>query len=450
MRKPDRPEDSTQREVISTQEVVGAFVEVTRGPDTGVKLRLEAPSLTIGKGSMCGLRLTDQTVSREHVRLELGPSGLVVHDGGSKNGTWIGPLRIQNATLTADTSLKLGATTIAITLDATKTPIHVSQAESFGSAYARSVAMRHVFAALLRAAPTGMPILIEGESGVGKELLARAVHMHSGRSGGPFVAIDCGAIPPDLVESELFGHERGAFTGAQQARVGLFQQADGGTVFLDELGELPIDLQPKLLRVLELREVRPVGGSRTTRVDVRIVSATNRNLRDRIAEGSFREDLFYRVAAVRLRVPPLRERPDDIGPLATRFLRDLTGDSRAELSPDILAMLGGYSWPGNVRELRNVVQRVALLDARNRRELFDATGTLRREAVGAGEEDLSGMPFQEARKVVLDRLEAAYFPAILKRAGGVVSHAAELSGLARSSFYRMLERVGEIPDPDSD
>jgi DNA-binding NtrC family response regulator len=441
-------DETTREETVSAVEVVGAVLEVTRGPDTGLTRRLEEPSLTIGKGTLCGLRLTDQTVSREHVRLELGSTGLVVHDGGSKNGTWIGTIRVKDATLTGNASIKLGATILAITLDSRRTEILVADGDRFGAAYAKSLAMRHLFATLLRAAPTELSVLIEGESGVGKEILARGIHDHSARRGGPFVAIDCGAIPPDLVESELFGHAKGAFTGAERARVGLFQQADGGTVFLDELGELPLELQPKLLRVLEQREVRPVGGTKAYPINVRVLAATNRNLKDRIAEGAFREDLFYRIAVSRVRVPSLRERPDDVGLLATRFLRELTGDPVAELPPDLLAMLQGYGWPGNVRELRNVVGRIALLEARDRRELFDATGTLRRDALAATQEDLSAMPFQEARRIVLERLEATYFPAVLERAGGVVSHAAKLSGLARSSFYRMLERRGVIGDAD--
>ena len=219
-------------------------------------------------------------------------------------------------------------------------------------------------------------------------------------------------------------------------------------MFLDELGELPLELQPKLLRVLQEHAVRRVGGTKAHPIDIRIVAATNKNLKDRCAEKTFREDLFYRVAGLRVRVPSLRERTDDVGPLATRFLRELTGDARAEVPEDILAMLTSYSWPGNVRELRNVMSRFALLDVRDRRELLDATGSVRRETLAAREEDLSGLSFQDARQVVLERLEATYFPAVLKRAGGVVTRAAELSGMARSSFYRMLERLGDVRASD--
>jgi DNA-binding NtrC family response regulator len=441
-------ESTAREEALSTREVLGAELAVTRGPDQGQRCRLEEPTLTVGTGPLCGLRLSDPTVSREHLRLELGPKGLVVHDGGSKNGTSIGAVRVHRATLTGDASLKLGATTIAVTLDTRPIEILVTEGDRFGGAHAQSLPMRHVFALLHRAAPSEISVLLEGESGVGKELIARAIHEHSSRRGGPFVTIDCGAIPPTLIESELFGHERGAFTGADRARVGLFQQAEGGTVFLDELGELPVEMQPKLLRVLEQREVRAVGGSKAHPIDVRVVAATNQNLKDRCAEGAFREDLFYRIAALRVRVPSLRERPDDIVPLATRFLQELTADPRAQMPADILSMLSAYGWPGNVRELRSVVSRFALLEARGRRELFDDTGSVRRDALAATQEDLSMMSFQDARQLVLERLETTYFPAVLKRAGGVVTRAAELSGIARSSFYRMLERHANLRSDD--
>jgi DNA-binding NtrC family response regulator len=440
-------DSQTRPDDYVTREVRAATLVVVRGPDAGRDRRLDEPSLTIGSGPAAGLRLTDGTVSREHVRLALASDGIVVSDGGSKNGTWIGSLRIHRSVITSDVALRLGATTIEVRVDQGPSVLVVTGTPEFGAAFAESNAMRHVFAYLKKAAPSEVTILLEGESGVGKEVLARAIHDHSPRAKGPFIAIDCGAIPAGLIESEIFGHERGAFTGAERARLGLFEQADGGTVFLDELGELPLDLQPKLLRVLEQREVRPVGGAHARPIDVRVVAATNKNLGERIALGQFREDLFYRLAVARIRVPPLRERLEDVPFLATRFLRDLVRDPRAEFPPDLAAMLGSYSWPGNVRELRNVVARFALLDARDRAELFDATGSLRRDALVASSDDLSHLPFPEARKLVLERLEATYFPAVLARAGGNRSKAAELSGLARSSFYRMLDRLTK-PDDD--
>jgi transcriptional regulator with PAS, ATPase and Fis domain len=314
----------------------------------------------------------------------------------------------------------------------------------FGAAIGVSPAMRHLFAVLERAAQSDVTVLLEGESGVGKEVLARAIHTRSQRAGGPFVTVDCGAIPSSLIESELFGHERGAFTGATHARSGVFEQADGGTIFLDEIGELPLDLQPKLLRAIEAREVRPVGANAARAVDVRIVAATNRRLAEAAASGEFRRDLFYRLAVARIVVPPLRERREDILPLARSFVRAATRDACAELPADFAALLGSYAWPGNVRELRNVVERWALLGVRDARTLFDEAGK-----VTAGElEDLSHLPYHEARRVVLERFERQYLPKVLSDAGGVVARAAAHAQVARPSFYRMLERLGEAADGD--
>ncbi len=436
---------------LVTRELFAAEVEVRHGVDTGLKRRLEDPSITIGSGPLCDLRLHDERASREHAQLELAPSGVVLRDRGSKNGTWIGALQVREAMLTADASIRIGSTILHLTLDARPTPLVVSRDESFGAVYARSLPMRHLFASLLRAAQAEISILLEGESGVGKELLARAIHEHSARHRGPFVAIDCGAIPAELIESELFGHVRGSFTGADRARIGLFQQASGGTVFLDELGELPLEMQPKLLRVLQEREVRTVGSNKPQPIDVRVLAATNKNLRDACAAKTFRDDLFYRVAELRLRVPSLRERSEDIAPLATYFLRQQTGDPQAEVAPDILSMLTAYGWPGNVRELKNVMTRIAVLDAKNRSDIFDVTGSYRRAEPDAAEapEDLSNMPYHHARQLVLERLDTHYFPAVLARAGGVRARAAELSGMARSSFYRMIDRLqGDDPNDD--
>jgi transcriptional regulator with PAS, ATPase and Fis domain len=310
--------------------------------------------------------------------------------------------------------------------------------------------MRHLFALLERAARSDVTVLFEGESGVGKDVLSHALHAISARADKPFVPVDCGAIPANLIESELFGHVKGAFTGAMSARDGLVVEAHGGTLFLDEIGELPIDLQPKLLRVLEQREVRAVGATRARAVDVRIIAATNRRLLESVASGAFRRDLFYRLAVARIVVPPLRDRPEDIVPLARAFLRATTGDPSIEIPADLGALLGGYAWPGNVRELRNVIERYAHLGLRDPRGLFDAPEV---EAHGASPiDDLALLPLHEARRRAIDQFEQMYVPRVLARAGGVVARAAELAGVARPSFYRMLERVrperGGIDDDD--
>jgi transcriptional regulator with PAS, ATPase and Fis domain len=249
------------------------------------------------------------------------------------------------------------------------------------------------------------------------------------------VVVDCGAIPENLIESELFGHERGAFTGAEHARKGVFEEANGGTLFLDEIGELPLEMQPKLLRALEAREVRPIGARAPRPIDVRIIAATSRRLAEAARTGEFRSDLFYRLAVARVTVPPLRDRPEDVLPIARAMLRVLAKDPLVEIPADLASMLEAYTWPGNVRELRNVVERWAAL-GRLDRTMFDPL-----EAQNTAEDDLATLPYHEARKIVLDRFEEKYLPRVLVRANGVVARAAELAQVARPSFYRMLERI---------
>jgi transcriptional regulator with PAS, ATPase and Fis domain len=416
--------------------VRAANLRVTKGPDAGLTSRVDQPSFVIGSGPGADLRLTDPSVSREHVRLVLGAGGIRLKDEGSKNGTHMGGARVHDVTLTGDCALTLGGTTIALALESDTLELSLSASDTFGDAIGVSAVMRHLFATLERAAPSDLTVLFEGESGVGKDLLARALHSKSARCEGSFVVLDCGAIPPNLIESELFGHEKGAFTGAQAARRGVFEEANGGTIFLDEIGELPLDLQPKLLRALEQREVRPVGGRTARPIDVRVIAATNRRLAEAARTGEFRSDLFYRLAVVRTTVPPLRERPEDILPIARAMLRSLKGDATADIPVDFASMLVAYRWPGNVRELRNVVERFCVL-GRAHEGLFDRAEAVVRSA----DDELANLTFHEARKIVLDRFEEAYLPRVLARAGGVVSRAAELAGVARPSFYRMLERL---------
>jgi two-component system, NtrC family, response regulator GlrR len=272
-------------------------------------------------------------------------------------------------------------------------------------------------------------------------VLARAIHSTSNRADGPFVTIDCGALPPGVIESELFGHEKGAFTGAAASRRGAFEEASGGTLFLDEIGEIALDLQPKLLRALEQREVRPVGSNRTRPFDIRVVAATNRRLAECVQQGTFRQDLYYRLAIARVVVPPLRDRPDDIPSLAQSFLQTITGNPTATLPPDLAGMLKGYSWPGNVRELRNVIQRYAHLGITDRGQLFDS-------APGAPT-DLSELPYHEARRITVESFERGYVTRVLERVGGVVTRAAEEAQIGRATFYRMLERL-QLPGARED
>lgn len=420
-------------------------IDVLSGPDAPRTVRAEMPVFVIGSGEGADLRLHDSSVSRRHVRLSLSSDGIVARDDGSKNGTWLGDARLGSALLTSDTLLQVGDSRLHLRLDARPTELVSTSATSFGGAHGMSPAIRHIFALLRRAAATDISVLLEGETGVGKEILADAIHQCSPRHDGPFVAVDCGAIPAALIESELFGHERGAFTGAVQRRVGLFEAAHGGTLFLDEIGELPLELQPKLLRALEVREVRPVGGRAPVGIDVRIIAATNRSLGEAAANGEFRKDLFYRLAVARVLVPPLRDRPEDVILLATKFLRSATNDPTAVLPPDFGAMLAAYTWPGNARELRNVVERFALLGARTAPDVFG------HDSDSKPRSGLGHLPYQEARRAALHAFEQQYAKEVLAQSGGVVAQSAARAQMGRASFYRLLERVrlGGVDPPES-
>jgi transcriptional regulator with GAF, ATPase, and Fis domain len=289
--------------------------------------------------------------------------------------------------------------------------------------------MRQLFTLLERIAPTEDTVLVEGETGTGKELVAEAIHEQSQRAAGPFIVFDCSAVSEGVLESELFGHLRGAFTGAVADRLGAFEAADGGTLFLDEIGELPIQLQPKLLRAIERGEIRPVGDTNPRRIDVRIVAATNRNLADEVSRGRFREDLFYRIAVVSLRLPPLRERLDDVPLLVDHFVEQLRRGRRdAQVPESAQRAFRAHAWPGNVRELRNAVARSLSLG--HYAEVQPAA---------VGEVDLS-VPLKVARDRVAEAHERAYLREALRRAGGNVTHAAEIAGVSRRFIQRAMKR----------
>jgi transcriptional regulator with GAF, ATPase, and Fis domain len=334
---------------------------------------------------------------------------------------------------------------VAFSIERVPLALEVSPRASFGGAIGVSPIMRNLFATLEPVAMSEATVLLEGETGAGKDVLARAIHASSSRAKGPFVVVDCGSIPSALVESELFGHEKGAFTGAQQARRGLFEEASSGTLFLDEVGELPLDMQPKLLRALEQREVRPVGGRTPRHVDVRVIAATNKRLAEAVRNKEFRQDLFYRLAVVRVNVPPLRDRSEDIVPLATSFLRAIKGDPSVVVAPDLAKLLTSYAWPGNVRELRNVIERYALAGAYTE-GLLDDDGAAHLERGASA--DISKTPYHEARRANDDRFDREYLTRLLERTGGVMARAADEAGLARPSLYRMMDRLGVKRDED--
>jgi DNA-binding NtrC family response regulator len=303
-----------------------------------------------------------------------------------------------------------------------------------------SGAMLAVYKLIAQATGGDAPVLITGETGTGKELVARAIHRHGRRAEQPFVPVNCGALPEGLLESELFGHLRGAFTGAVSDKKGLFEQAHGGTILLDEIGEMPPPVQVRLLRALERGEVRPVGASQVRRVDVRVIAATHRDLERAVGEGAFRQDLFYRLNVLRIRVPPLRQRGGDVPLLAAHFLRLAASGTavRCELSGEVVAALQAYAWPGNVRELENVMRRLAA-GRGGVFEVDDLPAELRaappRFEEGALTEDLPS----------LDELERRYLLHVLKHVEGNKSRAADLLGIDRRTLYRMVERFGIDP-----
>jgi DNA-binding NtrC family response regulator len=416
------------------------------GPGAGRALAMASALATVGRHPTNDLVLVDPRVSGVHLELRRAGQRVHVRDAGSTNGTWLGAHRVTDIELSPGGEIVVGGTTLRLELDEEATQAVASAYESFGEMVGRSTEMRELFATLERIAPKNLSVLVQGETGTGKEEVARALHRRSPRSGAPFVVIDATALPTSLAESLLFGHEKGAFTGADQRRIGFFEAAAGGTVFIDEIGELPAALQSKFLRVLERQEVVRVGGQLPIKTDVRIIAATHRDLRHEIDAKRFREDLYYRLAQVRVVVPPLRERLDDIPLLCEKLARGLPGfaDKTLSIDPSALDFLATQPWPGNVRELRNVLARAAALaqDGVVRRhdvagEGFGFRGTRQeREAL-----DVSGA-FAEAKERAIQRFESAYLAALMKRCGGNLSLAAREADLARHHLRDLLRKRG--------
>ncbi|WP_394833710.1 sigma 54-interacting transcriptional regulator [Pendulispora rubella] len=418
---------------------------VVDGPDAGVAITLDGSqpsSLLVGQSPACALQLTDREVSRRHIALE--PRGTLLHvrDLGSTNGTYLDKVKIIEAELSGGEVVRIGSTRLRI--ERRPEPAAAPpKLDAFGRVLGSSLEMRRLYPLCGRLAQSSIPVLIEGETGTGKELLAESLHEEGPRAAAPFVVFDCTAVPANLVESELFGHERGAFTGAVSARRGVFEQADGGTLLIDEIGELDITLQPKLLRALERSEVRRVGGDRSMKFDVRVLSATRRNLDHEVQAGRFRDDLFHRLAVARIELPPLRRRRGDIPRLA-RAIWASAGAPPEELSDMLLRQWSDYPWPGNVRELRNaVVRRLALGElAPSPASTPEPIESLEGELVrGVLEQILAqNLPFGAARQRVLEAFERRYVERTLAEHGGNVLRAAAASGVARRHFQRVKSR----------
>jgi two-component system response regulator GlrR len=424
-------------------EPMADFVLVTvKGKELGATFVPRTDCVVIGSHPSADLVLRDPSVSRFHCEIT-GGDRPTVRDLGSRNGTAVNGVTVAQAPLTEGAMLTLGSTQLRFERSGTSARIVLSDRDRFGSMVGRSASMRAVFALCEQAAASDSTVLIEGETGTGKEATAEAIHRESGRGTGPFVVVDCGAIPPQLLESELFGHERGAFTGAVSSRRGAFEAASGGTIFLDEIGELGLDLQPKLLRALERREIKPVGADQYAPVDVRVLAATNRNLREEVTARRFRSDLYYRVAVLRVRLPPLRERKEDLGVLLEHLLEVLGAVDRPEARPlrteAFVNEVARHAWPGNVRELRNYVERcLAMREQPPPPELE----TLDPPPGGDGPALDISRPLKVAREAWIAEFERRYLTELLRHHDDNVTVAARAAGVDRIHFYRLLWKHG--------
>lgn len=449
----------------ATRTLTSAFAErytlpkfrlrVLSGPRAGMDRVFDKRLCYIGSAPDNDLILDDTSVSRTHVKLEGERGGYRLRDLGSKNGTWLAGTRVIEVLLTAGTQLRLGQTEVAFQLLDEVHEVALSREPKFGSMLGQSSQMREIFALLARIAATSVTVLVQGESGTGKELVAEAIHQHSPRAGGPFVVFDCSAVQANLMESELFGHLRGAFTGAVSTRQGAMTDADGGTLFLDEIGELALELQPKLLRALEKREVRPVGSNDRRRVDVRIVAATNRDLKEMVREGTFREDLYYRLNVVPVRLPPLRQRPEDIPLLVHHFLGDSQQNSAQRrsftVSFETMKQLTEHTWKGNVRELRNYIERASVLSAGEELEVEIEDGAKAAVVQQGGLPVHFELPFKDAKARLIDAFEREYWQRALSASGWNVSAAARATGLHRKSLEYLVRKLDlKRPGSESD
>jgi DNA-binding NtrC family response regulator len=475
----DKPSDQSQFTKITyvdgeprTLHLRKLRLEINPGAETGRDLQFDQNIITIGSKDDNDVVLEDETVSRHHCRIVQQEDAFVAEDLDSTNGTFINGVRIDRAFLEPGSVLAVGNSRIELHPVDQEVSVEPSSEEQFGEIVGQSVEMREIFDILDKISGTDATVVIEGETGTGKEVVAQSLHEASPRSDGPFVVFDCGAVPESLVESELFGHEKGSFTGAVMSREGLFEKAEGGTIFLDELGELSLDLQPKLLRVLEEREIRRVGSNEPIPIDVRIVAATNKNLGREVEEGRFREDLYYRLSVVRLELPPLRDRLEDVSLLVPHFLesrdfnRDPDGGRRIEaVSDPALEALSNYEWPGNVRELVNVIERACSFSSSPRLELDDLPAYIT-GGDGTGptapppdtsddrvrwtnvprKAELREKPFKQAKQEWITAFERDYITELLVRHDGNITQAADEADIDRKYFRTLMDKHDIEPE----
>ena len=414
-------------------------LEVVGGPDSGQGATFSQPVVRVGTHRSCDLVLSDRRVSRFHCELVLDEQGYRVRDLGSTNHTFVNGLRVTDAFLPPGARLRLGETELYLVPLGESVAIALSEADRFGNLVGGSVPMRRLYAAIGQIAPSEATVLVTGETGCGKELVAEAIHETSPRRAGPLVVVDCGAVPTSLFENELFGHERGAFTGAEETTAGAFERARGGTLFLDEIGELPLELQPKLLRAVESRRVRRIGGGEDIACDVRLVAATNRDLAVEVNRRTFRSDLYYRLAVALIHVPPLRQRLEDLPLLVDHILSFLPPEVRRPLPPEVLERFRRHSWPGNVRELRNAVERAVIAP--------EAALAGDGGALGADPDRWTALvdpdaPYKEARRRLENEFDRRFLAALLERHDWNISAVARAAQLDRMTIYKMLQRLG--------
>jgi DNA-binding NtrC family response regulator len=457
---------------------------VGTGPEAGRVVDIHKTPFVVGKGEECDLVLSEPTVSRAHFRIDNEQGAFVIRDLGSTNGTWIDQFRIKEAWLRPGAALRAGSAQLRF--EPVFRPLEIAPAaiDRFGGLVGRSVRMRQIFTMLQRVAQTEATVVIFGETGTGKSAVAQAIHEASPRRAGPFITVDCGAIADNLIESELFGHEKGAFTGADRTRHGALERAQGGTLFIDELVDLRLDLQPRLLRVLEEREVRRVGGNTPIKLDVRIIAASRFDLWREVQDKRFREDLYFRLAVFTLPLPSLRERSEDIPLLARAFARSHKGGESllARFTPEVEAKLMRHPFPGNVRELRNVIERALHLDMDPTEMLGPAGGMLASSSPASssairaqlplppptpsfdrapwsssaasppttaqGKGDAVSLqadctlPWKEAKEQLVDAFEAVYFRRLLVHSQGNVSSVARAAGIDRKHLYTLMKKHG--------
>jgi len=427
---------------FSRQTVGGIFLAIA-GPDRGeqVQFRPGRP-IYFGSSPDCEMALTDKTVSRRHLVAIWENDQVILRDQGSTNGTYVQGSRFKEIAIGFGAEFKLGRTVIKFLPEEEIVDPEPSDQSAFGNLVGGDTKMRQLFKLMQDVAVTDATVLIEGETGTGKELIAEEIHNHSSRRDGPFIVFDCGSVPRELIESALFGHVKGSFTGAITDRKGAFADAHGGTIFLDEIGEMALDLQPSLLRVLDKKAVRRVGSNQYEKIDVRVVAATNRDLRQEVAKKSFREDLYYRLAVIRLSVPPLRERGTDIQLLIEYFIEKFSPGGRPlRVSPEDMARLRRHAWPGNVRELRNTIERACLLARGEYINLDDALHEEPSPSLGIR----TDLPFKEAKGQLVEMFEREYIEDLMRRHRMNLSAAAREAQIDRKHLRELIRKYDLDP-----